>query len=203
MLILALDTALDHCQAAVIDAAGARGGSGGPAAGDAERVANDVEAAMSAAGVRPDQIERVVVTVGPGSFTGVRVGLAYAKGFALARGVPALGVTTLEALARTFGAPCVVTADARHGAVFAALFDKDFVPHRMARVGMDDARAMAAASGVALIGTGGPADLAVERVELARLYPIGLEAAEQRPPTARYLAAVDAAPQRHKALARA
>ena len=57
-----------------------------------------VEEVFAGAGIAPAEIDRVAVTIGPGSFTGLRVGVAFAKGFASALGAPCLGVGTLEAL---------------------------------------------------------------------------------------------------------
>jgi tRNA threonylcarbamoyl adenosine modification protein YeaZ len=65
------------------------------------------------AGLGPDAIDALVVGTGPGSFTGVRIGLATARGLALALGVPAAGVSTLEAY--DGGLPVI---DARRGEVF-------------------------------------------------------------------------------------
>ncbi|MBE3590145.1 MAG: tRNA (adenosine(37)-N6)-threonylcarbamoyltransferase complex dimerization subunit type 1 TsaB [Firmicutes bacterium] len=70
-------------------------------------------------------LDGVGVTVGPGSYTGLRIGIASAKGLALARGLPAAGVGTLEALAWPWlGPECAVLAwlDARRGQVFAAVY---------------------------------------------------------------------------------
>lgn len=105
MITLAIDTALAAVQAAVV-----RDGtvlvlrSEPMARGHQERLAPLVAEALGAAAVTPADIGKVAVTVGPGSFTGLRVGLAFAKAFALARGVPCVGVGTLEALAAAFPA---------------------------------------------------------------------------------------------------
>ena len=63
--------------------------------GHAERLVGMIDAAMSTAGLSYQDLERIVVTVGPGSFTGVRVGIAAARGLALVTGCPAIGVGTL------------------------------------------------------------------------------------------------------------
>jgi tRNA threonylcarbamoyladenosine biosynthesis protein TsaB len=71
------------------------------------------------AGISTAEIDAVVGGVGPGSFTGVRIGLASARGIALALGVPAGGASTLEALRDGAGADAIGCIDARRGEVFA------------------------------------------------------------------------------------
>jgi tRNA threonylcarbamoyladenosine biosynthesis protein TsaB len=84
-------------------------------------------AAISDAGVSLAELDRIGVTVGPGSFTGLRVGLAFAKGLALAAGLPVVGVGTLAALAASDGSPGPKTAviDAGRGGVWLQTFDGD------------------------------------------------------------------------------
>ncbi|WP_108658926.1 tRNA (adenosine(37)-N6)-threonylcarbamoyltransferase complex dimerization subunit type 1 TsaB [Acuticoccus kandeliae] len=210
MRVLALDTALDHVQAALVSLPDGSilGASSAMAKGDAEAIADHADAALAAAGATYQDIDAIAVTVGPGSFTGVRVGIAFAKGLAFALGVPAAGVSTLEALAREADAPVLAAIDARHGAVFAALFPDDgYEPSLMARIGVEAARAAAAEAGATIVG---PASAiaalgdgrAVDRVDLARLAAASV-AGKARAVHALYLAPVDAAPQRHKSLARA
>ena len=71
--------------------------------GHQERLAPLVAEAMAQAGAAFPDLDRIGVTVGPGSFTGLRVGLAFAKGLAIALGIPCVGVGVLDALAAT---PC-------------------------------------------------------------------------------------------------
>ena len=70
--------------------------------GHAEALMPMIAAVMSAAGMEFAALDRIAVTVGPGSFTGLRVGVAAARGIALAAGKPAVGLTTLAALAAPF-----------------------------------------------------------------------------------------------------
>lgn len=80
---------------------------------------------LSAAGLQPSDVQAVAVAAGPGSFTGVRIGVAAAKGFAWGAQLPCYGVSTLEAMARTLGVysgTVVCTMDARRSQVYNAIF---------------------------------------------------------------------------------
>lgn len=102
MIVLALDTAGIACQAALFDADSGRvlgQVSEEIGRGHAERLMEAVDGALAAAGLDLDAVDRVAVTVGPGSFTGIRVGVAAARGLALALGKPCVGVSVLQALA--------------------------------------------------------------------------------------------------------
>ena len=91
--------------------------------GHAERLAPVVSQTLSAAGVAPGELAALAVVTGPGSYAGLRVGLSFAKGFALVRGLPVFGISTLqlwaaEAAARYADAALVIAAhDARRGEV--------------------------------------------------------------------------------------
>src|SRR5258708_11215382 len=100
--VLAIETALEACSAAVRDVEredGVTSGSLPMVRGHAEALVPLIAAVMSEANVGFAELDRIAVTVGPGSFTGLRVGVAAARGIALATGKPAVGVTTLAALA--------------------------------------------------------------------------------------------------------
>src|SRR5438552_111182 len=101
MRLLAIDTALAACSAAVFDTdTGVIAGESLPMArGHAEALIPMVARVMAAASIGFDAIDRFAVTVGPGSFTGLRVGVSAARGLALAARKPAVGVTTLTAYA--------------------------------------------------------------------------------------------------------
>jgi tRNA threonylcarbamoyladenosine biosynthesis protein TsaB len=86
----------------------------------------EVEAAVAAAGGW-EAVEEIAVGLGPGSFTGLRVGVATARALGLSRGLPVAGVCTLDALGRALGEPPgrssrLAVLDARRGEVFAALY---------------------------------------------------------------------------------
>ena len=133
MKILSLDTTMAACSAAVIDTA-----RGLPLAqaflamerGHAEALAPMVSEVMDASGLDYSQIDRVAVTIGPGTFTGVRIGLAFARGLGLARSIPVIGIDSLSAIAanETASRAVLVASDARNGEIYAAGFDAERNP---------------------------------------------------------------------------
>jgi tRNA threonylcarbamoyladenosine biosynthesis protein TsaB len=113
MLILAFDTATDVATSALVE----EGEVLGERTSRAVTLLEDVDALLRQAGARTGDIQGLAVGTGPGSFTGLRVGLATARGLAFALGVPVAGVSTLEALSA--GAPgALPVIDARRGEVF-------------------------------------------------------------------------------------
>ena len=100
MKILALDTALAACSVAIwCDGTTEASAHRLMDRGQAEQLMPMIADVMRQAGVSVHELDRIAVTVGPGSFTGVRVGLAAARGLALTRNTPVIGITTGEALA--------------------------------------------------------------------------------------------------------
>jgi tRNA threonylcarbamoyladenosine biosynthesis protein TsaB len=100
MCVLAIDTALNACSVVLIEGDRVLSALSEPMQrGHAERIAPMVQEVQALAGAAFSAIDRIVVTTGPGSFTGVRVGLAFARAMALALDVPCVGISTLEALA--------------------------------------------------------------------------------------------------------
>ncbi len=120
MLILAIDTALSAATAVVArDDRVLAVRSEEMARGHQEAIAVLSRAAMAEAGVAFETLDRIGVVVGPGSFTGLRVGLAFAKGLALAWETPLLGIGSLEALIASAGKGRVAAAiDAGRGQVY-------------------------------------------------------------------------------------
>ena len=119
MIVLALDTCLTACSVAVIDGERVLASSREVMArGHQERLAPMARDTMAQAGLTFDWLERIGVTVGPGSFTGLRVGIAFAKGLASALGLPAVGVGTLEAMAAEATGVAFAVIDARRDQVY-------------------------------------------------------------------------------------
>ena len=114
MLTLAFDTATDVATSALVD----DGEVLGERVSRAQTLLEDVDALLRQGGAHPTEIGALAVGIGPGSFTGVRIGLAAARGLAVALDVRGAGVSTLDALAA--GAPgAVPVVDARRREVFA------------------------------------------------------------------------------------
>ncbi len=113
MLVLAFDTATDRATSALV-----RDGEVlGERVSRAVTLLEDVDALLRQGGARSTDLEALAVGIGPGSFTGVRIGLAFARGLALSLDLPVAGVSTLDALAA--GAPgALPVIDAKRREVF-------------------------------------------------------------------------------------
>jgi tRNA threonylcarbamoyladenosine biosynthesis protein TsaB len=116
VLTLAFDTATGVATSALVD----DGEVLGERASRAQTLLEDVDALLRQAGAHPSELDRLAVGCGPGSFTGVRIGLAVARGLALSLGVPGAGVSTLAALAAGV-ADAMPVIDAKRREVFALL----------------------------------------------------------------------------------
>jgi tRNA threonylcarbamoyladenosine biosynthesis protein TsaB len=136
MLILAIDTALDACSAAVLDTSASEivaQESQAMKRGHAEALMPLIARVMKASNVAFTSLDRIAVTTGPGSFTGLRVGLSAARGIALAADKPAVGLTTLTAFAAPIVAengehPIISAIDARHDHVYFQVVSGDGSP---------------------------------------------------------------------------
>ena len=162
MNLLAFDTALGACSAVAWrgDSVRARR-SQRRARGHAEVLMPMIEAVMAKGGLDFATLDHLAVTVGPGTFTGIRIGLAAARGLGLAAQCPVLGLTTLETVAASArgavraGEAIVVAIDARRGEVYAQAFDAELVALGDARASAPEAAAARAPNGSGLvIGSG-------------------------------------------------
>jgi tRNA threonylcarbamoyl adenosine modification protein YeaZ len=199
------------------------------ARGHAEELFAMIEAVMAEAGCDFSSLSKIAVTLGPGSFTGVRAGLAAARGFALAAGLPIVGANSLEVMAqgclrrlgpheRSHG--FAVVHDARREECYAQAFDPggqalaepglfrigdvtETLPPRMnvlVGTGAIAAVAAAAAKGAADDLAARLPDLLPEAADLARIAV--LRPPSPQPPAPIYLRPADAKPQTDKSLAR-
>jgi tRNA threonylcarbamoyladenosine biosynthesis protein TsaB len=219
MRVLAIDTALGACAAAVLDTA-----YGGIVAseslpmirGHAEALIPLVARIMQQSDMKFHDLDRIAVTTGPGSFTGLRVGLAAARGFGVATGLPVVGVSTLSVYAAPYlGAdkqlPVVVAIDARHNHVYLQTFDptgRTVIAPRLAPLSeairaaseapscLVGSAAQAVADGLAKSAPTPPRVDPRDAPEIAWVAKIGAVAPEDKsPPNPLYLRAPDAQPQ--------
>jgi len=218
MRILAIDTALEVCAAAVLDAAtGAM-----PAAesldmarGHAEALMPLIARVMDAAQWEFAELDRIAVTVGPGSFTGLRVGIAAARGIALAADRPAVGLSTLSALAAPHVAArtqeIIITAiNARNDNVYFQVFAPNGTTVVTPRLDHASNAVLAAVaeptlitgSGAMLLAAHWPSALPMPRLDIRAAPDIGWVArlgaaagAENASPKPLYLRRPDARPQ--------
>ena len=217
MRVLAIDTALGACAAAVFDStAGAilASESIGMLRGHAEAIMPLIARVMDAARCEFTELDRIAVTVGPGSFTGLRVGISAARGITLAAGKPAIGLSTLA----TFAAPhvaaranqtIIAAIDARNEQVYFQVFAPNgttIVTPRLDRVraavrAVPVGAAVITGSAAELVAAHWPSGSPVPRVEVHAAPDIGwvarLGAAAQEegaPPKPLYLRRPDARP---------
>ncbi|WP_267551438.1 tRNA (adenosine(37)-N6)-threonylcarbamoyltransferase complex dimerization subunit type 1 TsaB [Rhizobium rhizogenes] len=217
MIVLALDTAGVDCAAAVYDS-GSDSVMGEVTEtigrGHAEHLMHVVDEALAKAGTALSAVERVVVTVGPGSFTGIRIGVAAARGFALSLNVPAVGVTTLEVMAATArqqnpGKPVLAAIDAKREEIYLQGFDANGDPLDEARaVTIDEARIIAGAfdgivtgTAVARLSDAPPAERP-DAFPIAVVARLGAAKPVSEKPKPLYLRGPDARPQAGYAVAR-
>lgn len=183
MLILAIDTALDACAAAVLDTETAELSAQESVPmkrGHAEALMPLIARVMKSAELSFTVLDRIAVTVGPGSFTGLRVGISAARGFALAAKRPAIGLTTLSAYAAAVvgqnrSAPVISAIDARHDHVYFQIVAGDgsqLVRPRVA--GIDEAIAASQFGAPHLVGNA--ANILAERWPKDAPQPVAVDA---------------------------
>ncbi|MHB8528406.1 MAG: tRNA (adenosine(37)-N6)-threonylcarbamoyltransferase complex dimerization subunit type 1 TsaB [Caulobacteraceae bacterium] len=211
MIILAIDTCLAACQAVAMRNETTLALMSEPMIrGHQERLAPMVGEVVEAAGLSFGAIEMLAVTVGPGSFTGLRVGLAFAKGLCLALSRPLAGVGVLEAMAASTGGsgPRAAVIDAGRGRVYLQLFVGDAPAGGPETLALQDAvqrlDAWAGKEGAVIIGPGAirmahvcpalrPSPMAApDPRAIARL---AMDGASSRPAIPIYLRAPDARPK--------
>lgn len=215
MLTLALDTANDRIAVALAGEGKAIARSEAISRGHAERLFPLIDEVLAAAETEIDRVARIAVNVGPGSFTGIRIAVAAARGLGLALEIPVVGIDALQLIAASLDEPAdgpvLAAVDARRGEVYAALLrpkgdvleapfaaDAESV---LARIG--DRAAVLAGSGAAILahqaavsGRSVPpvdAMTATDPLALARLGSLADPATALPRPL--YLRAPDAKPQ--------
>ena len=122
-VILSFDTSAAHCVAALLigdRVVAARDEA--MATGQAERLVVMLEEMLAEARIGWSDLSAIGVGIGPGNFTGIRISVAAARGLALSLGIPAIGVSRLEAVAFGHPRPVRTVVDARRGQVYAQDF---------------------------------------------------------------------------------
>lgn len=212
MRILAFDTTMNACAVALwTDGDVVAQRVEAMTHGQAEALLPAIESTLAAAGVTYADLDRIAVTTGPGSFTGVRVGLATARGLGLAAGLPVIGIGTAEVLAahvrRTEGpADVTIVIDARRADVYTQRFDTQGLPLTDAACVLPaavtaDGNALLAGDAVARVAAQWPSP--PRTLELSYADPVDLAAlaaarpAEGPPPAPLYVRPPDAAVPRN------
>jgi tRNA threonylcarbamoyladenosine biosynthesis protein TsaB len=216
MIVLAIDTAGVDCSAAVYDGKAKRllGESTEMIGrGHAEKLMATIDAALEAAGCQLSAIERMAVTIGPGSFTGIRVGVAAARGLALSLGVESIGVSTLPVLAHMApkeGSPVIAAMDAKRGEIYLQRFSATLEPLGEAEmVSLDGFRVLASSGEWRVTGSAAPllsdpaAVTETDRFSISIVGQLGAEAKAAGKPKPLYLRGPDAKPQTGFAVSRA
>lgn len=154
-MILSIDTCLGASSVAVLDGERVLAAkSEAMTRGHQERIGVLARDAAAEAGVAFADLTRIGVTVGPGSFTGLRVGLAFAKGLATALSIPCVGVNTLESLAYGTRGFVAAVIDARMSQVYIQVFADGVSLMAPDALGLGEAAAR-----LAELYSGGPATL--------------------------------------------
>lgn len=221
MKVLAIDTAANLCAACVLDTngIGAVKRSIDIGKGHVEHLMPMIATVLEAADCAFRDLDRIAVATGPGSFTGVRVAVAAARGFALALRIPAIGVNTLEAIAaqardQAGDRPVLVALDARRDEIYTAAYGNDgtCLSEPVVSTATETARqaeqlepflAGSAARDIAGLAHK-PLDVGLETAtaDIEIIARLGAGATPEAPPRPTYLRAPDAKPQTGFAMAR-
>ena len=188
-ITLAIDTAAPRLQLALLLADGRVDISVDDiATGHAELIFGRIVDLLARNGIGYADLERVVTTTGPGSFTGLRIGLAAARGIGLARNIPVLGVSSLLALSLDATGPTTVLLDARRGEAYFQSFSGPALPlSEGALLPIEEAQA-AVLSGSDLVQS--------YFIDIAALVRYGAKLdPTQHPPEPNYIRDADAKPQ--------
>ncbi len=162
-LIIGIDSATSGCSVAVMAGGQVLASAAKEMArGQAEELMPMVDSALRESGITPAELDLVAVTIGPGSFTGLRIGLAAARGFALSLSIPCIGASTFETAAaavdkNTIGAgKLLIAIETRRDDIYAQFFDTDLTPLSVGAA-MDDAQlaTLVADNNVVVAGDGG------------------------------------------------
>lgn len=225
MRLLAIDTALTNCAVALVDGETTQTCLATVAEeigrGHAERLMPMVDEVLEQASAGFETIDRFVVTTGPGSFTGLRVGLSVARGFGLVTGKPVVGISTLEALAhgaaaQLAGRPLCVALTGKGNEVYSQFFDCNAQPAGEGMVRTLDQLQTELPSDCLLAGSAAEriaevAGLPAEAILNTSAYPDILSVAalgavrdpSEAEPSPLYLRPPDATPQKKGRIARA
>lgn len=205
MRLLVIDTSGPECAAGIYDAdtmLALRSETIGK--GHAEILPGMIEAAAQDAGVPLKALRRIAVTIGPGSFTGIRVGVAMARGLALSLGIPAVGVTTLQVVAEPLlrqANPVLALIDARREELYSQLFAADGSPlGEPLALHYDEARELGATKNAILAGSGaailaGAISPQIDPMPLDVIGRIGARLPEDTKASPLYIRGADAKPQ--------
>jgi tRNA threonylcarbamoyl adenosine modification protein YeaZ len=221
MKLLAIDTASAACSVGVVAGAATVLRSEILGRGHAERLMGMISEALDEAGLPAGDLDRIAVTIGPGPFTGLRVGIAAARGLALVTGCEAVGIGTLavhagEAREQIGAAPVLAVIAAGRGEIYGQLFDEDGLPQGGAEIAPAAHFALRMGANTMIAGSGAAAlaevlgDEVVARTvhddaspNIATLCRLGVAAPRpSEPPRPLYVRAPDAKPQTGKGIAR-
>lgn len=185
--VLAFDTASAHCAACVLVDGTPHVRVDPMAKGQAEHLIPMLEEVLAAQGLTWVDLDALGVGTGPGNFTGIRISVAAARGLALGLGIPAVGVTHLEAQVLGLTRPVIALCPAPRGQVYLQTFDETVTDAVL--MAADDPRASAA-----------PAILSPEELisNMAQLAAARFGANPPRP-APYYVRSADAAPPRDPA----